>query len=1806
MKKRFLSLLLTFSIALSVVPIVSAAGVHTITFNSQGGSAVTPNPRQTESDGTLAELPSATRAGWHFAGWFDAPTDGEEITTIKQFSAPATVHAQWTAVEITFNSNGGYPEPAAMTLPITGAQLGRVGALPTAPTRVGHQFLGWFTHNEATPPNPVGSEPNGVLLTVGNSGIQHSANTTYYAKWRLANVIFHVNGGEALNENQRSMMTLEDGTLLSAPPAMPTPTRTGHAFDGWWTTTTGNAPSPAGSNPNGVQVFQNPTPPATAPVATIFTGDTTVYAKWVQTRTITFNHNFSGAPANITATTKADGTVDLTTLPAPTRPGFRFDGWFSVQQQTGGTLLELSTPHTANTTYWARWSAIVVAFNQNHTTAPAPTTQTVGANGRLSSLPAPTRAGHVFAGWWTEPGSGGLAVGIQVTTNYTFAAEQGDALPITVYARWISGDPITITFDSNVTTGGGLANPPPVIIASGGTLVGVTPTPPERRGFHFRGWSLTRTGALLNTDTEDFDSNTTLYAIWQPITVFFELNEGRWLGTTQQDFALVGENGRLGFLPTPVRTGHRFLGWFTTQEDLPNALPPVIGTQITTDYTFTSHNINNTNPTNIYARWTPIMVGFNPNAADAAVHPLSAPVRAQDGRLQTLPTPIRTGNWHFDGWFTAQTGGDKVSAFAPCKPCTPTDPCKPDATPIRVCAPLPVAEYCDPGEPCCDNFNCILADCTRMPRATWHNRCSPCRPASGTIFLADTPLFAQWSQIVTVTFDLQGGSQNPGSPTSVQTGEGGRLVMKDFEDNDEEVTHNLHIPTRTGHTFLGWYTSLTGGSPVTLDTIFNSNTTLFARWVLNAQAPVVTFDPQGGMVFPNTMRVASSGRLDIFPEPPVRTNFDFMGWFTAATGGEKVDAGFRHGTLFTANITLYAQWTNVKVDFYNNWDNGENPRADWHSTEFAGPDGRLTIPFLPTPEPRQYLPGTTDPDPNQFFMGWFTLPRLGERVIVDRAYGENTSVYARWSDTPSLITFNRNYTTGDTIARGVPGQPFLPIPPDVPCGGPDNDLTVLCSPCISIPPALVCVPSTPTGHYRLFPNGNTQALRATTTGALPAAFVDEVTTNERGRIETLPTAPFRQDITANNVQNWAFNGWYTARSGGTRVTTTTQFGIGTVTEVFAQWSPIRNVGFDLHNGVLPEGTPELLQTGVFGRVIYLPTPTREGFTFAGWFSVATAGTPVTTETAIATAVGATPIIIHARWVPRTVTFDSQGGSAVAPLTRVTAGTLTGNTPAGNVGVGRLPATPALPNPTRVGFTFEGWWTAPNGGGEQLVLGPEGTVFNEDATVFAYWKAIPIVVTFNAGAGASVTFPGQGGTLALPTIITGEDGKLPFEEELPIPQRPGFAFNGWFTAATGGEAIDLDRIYIINTTLFAQWTQIRKVTFSAGEGATVTPNEAWTGANGRLMLEELPIPTRPGFSFDGWFTTNTPAGVEVFIDRIYTVDTTIHAKWSPIRMITFNAQGGNIDGESTVEFQTGSGGVLEIPEFPVPTRTLFAFNGWYTEPEGGKLVTLDDIYTQNTTVHAQWSRIWTVSFITLGGTLPEDVENTARTGRFGKLEGGLPVPERDGYDFVHWVYVCKETGDDIVADFDTIYLETTTLLARWAKITPPLHLITFDPVGGELSEGDDSKIVPHGEAIGALPVPTHGTAYSFVGWFTAKEDGERVEITDIITEDLTFFAVWSSNYSHGFILNGDRITIGDALEVLKFLAGIQDNVITNGGENSIAWRAALITEDSQRLGRPRINDVLEILKWLAKIPGVLSGGDETKIPDPPTPPTDETE
>ena len=106
-----------------------------------------------------------------------------------------------------------------------------------------------------------------------------------------------------------------------------------------------------------------------------------------------------------------------------------------------------------------------------------------------------------------------------------------------------------------------------------------------------------------------------------------------------------------------------------------------------------------------------------------------------------------------------------------------------------------------------------------------------------------------------------------------------------------------------------------------------------------------------------------------------------------------------------------------------------------------------------------------------------------------------------------------------------------------------------------------------------------------------------------------------------------------------------------------------------------------------------------------------------------------------------------------------------------------------------------------------------------------------------GTTFTITFDPNGGTLTgAATATTDTDGKL---ASLPTPSRSGYTFDGWFTAAEGGNAVSTDKVYTENTALYAHWTE-KSSTGGGGGGGSSSGGSSGGGGGGSSAPSTSPV------------------------------------------------------------------------------------------------------------------------------------------------------------------------------------------------------------------------------------------------------------------------------------------------------------------------------------------------------------------------------
>ena len=502
----------------------------------------------------------------------------------------------------------------------------------------------------------------------------------------------------------------------------------------------------------------------------------------------------------------------------------------------------------------------------------------------------------------------------------------------------------------------------------------------------------------------------------------------------------------------------------------------------------------------------------------------------------------------------------------------------------------------------------------------------------------------------------------------------------------------------------------------------------------------------------------------------------------------------------------------------------------------------------------------------------------------------------------------------------------------------------------------------------------------------------------------------------------------------------------------------------------------------------LPTATRTGYTFEGWFTEAEAGggRKIEQNTIVNISDDHT---LYAHWSPNTYTvlFNGNTGTPTKDSKSVTFDSTYGD----------------LPTATKTGYTFTNWYTESTGG-QKIESATTVTVAN-DHTLYAHWIINNYIVTFMNDSSVlvntsleydavisypqnptkpgytfkdwspkpnrvpandvvikatwtanvyTVTFNGNGGTLSQFSKEVVFDSPY---GELPVATRSGYTFDGWYTQKEKGDKVDEKTTVGIPSehTLYAQWA-VNKYTVTFMNDIQVLKSET--------LEYNTPInypqdPTKTGYSFIGW--TPNP-------EKMPAYHVTITAMWSiNSYKITFVNEDKVIKTD-TLEYNT----VISYP--PAPTKTGYKFSGWSPNPERTP--------GSNTTIKATWepSEI-VVTFDGRGGTPSAPFKKVTFMGKYGDL----PTAEQEGHSLANW-FIKREAGEQLLTPNTQVETpEDHTAYARW---TINSYTVTFDYGNGTTTK----KVFQYNKTIN-YPENLTREGYTFNGW---EPNPERMPGNDI--------------------------------------------------------------------------------------------------------------
>jgi len=259
-------------------------------------------------------------------------------------------------------------------------------------------------------------------------------------------------------------------------------------------------------------------------------------------------------------------------------------------------------------------------------------------------------------------------------------------------------------------------------------------------------------------------------------------------------------------------------------------------------------------------------------------------------------------------------------------------------------------------------------------------------------------LAAKWAVVTyTLTFNPNGGVVNP--------------TNKQIEYGS--TYGSLPTPTKTYYKFLGWYDE--SNQLVSENTkISNKNHQLIAQW--ERASYTVTFNANGGTVSPTSKLVENKSTYGSLPTP-AKTDYKFLGWYTALTGGTKITSSST--VNLTTNQTLYAQYAYKEAVLNGTYpvlsanlipvniaDNGTVTKADT-TKEWYRYGSQKWANAVVLVNKTNYSDGATIPESNiQSYFVW--IPRYRYQIFNTGNYSSLTSLSNTAVKTINVVFENKN------------------------------------------------------------------------------------------------------------------------------------------------------------------------------------------------------------------------------------------------------------------------------------------------------------------------------------------------------------------------------------------------------------------------------------------------------------------------------------------------------------------------------------------------------------------------------------------------------------------------------------------------------------------------------------------------------------------------------------------------------------------------------------------------------------------------------
>ena len=1356
------------------------------------------------------------------------------------------------------------------------------------------------------------------------------------------------------------------------------------------------------------------------------TGDMTLYAKFeLATYTITYENTKGAENTNPTEYTINSETITFAPL---SKDGYIFDGWYVGETK----VTEISTGSTGNLTLTAKWDTIgydITYHNVDGLSNSNP--ETYDVEDQPLTLADVSKAGYKFLGWYTDA----------AFTNKVTEIAVGTIGDLDLYAKW---EPIeyTATFKDGDTV-------VDTVKFTVETDTITAPAVPEHTGY---------TGAWesYTLGSEDI----TINAVYTLITyniVYHNVDGANNTNPSNYDV----EDHPLELLDAS-KDYYTFKGWYT-DEALTNAVNEIA--------------IGTTGIVNLYAKWEAIEYTATFKDGNTVVDTVKFTVETESITEPSVPTHTGySGKWenytlgHEDIAINAvYTLIDYNIVYHNVTGATNTNPSKYDVEDQPLALVDASKDYY--------TFKGWYADESLTTPVT--------EIAVGTTGLVN--LYAKWEAIeyiITYLYDNAVGDYAEG--TIVKT----KYTVEDEFDFATLVCKNV------GYTFNGWFTEKNIGTGTKVTGVTRGTTgniTVYAQFGLE-EYDIIYNNVNGATNNNPTHYNTASEDFTIYPL--TKEGYTFNGWF--ADEACTIPANLTIAKGSNGDITLWAKWTpityTIEYVIYGGTATG-NPATYIVTDSITFNNATLS---------------------GYVFKGWYTAAEGGDKVTgIAVGTTGNIVLYAHW-DYISTIVFNSNGGSVVAPISNVEGTaisaPTAPTKEHYTFAGWYNDVAL-----------------TKEYTFAKQPEEDITLYAKWTPVAYEIEYVLYGGINHTNNPHTY-TVEDKFELFAPSKTGHTFIGWFTDAEFTSVVVTEIQAGTSGKIQLYAHYSINEyTIRFESNGGTRVAPITQNYATSVTAP----EAPSKNGYTFAGWYSNATLTSKYTFST-----MPAENITLYAKWTLETynITYNLNGGTnnSKNPATyTITSAKIT------------------LEAPTKNGYSFAGWYTDAGctTAITEIASGSYGVV-----EVFAKWTPTEYTITYIAADGT----------------INNNITKYTIETDLTTllgASLKGHVFGGWYTddsyitavtTIAGGE--------IGNKTVYAKFTaNTYNVWLDGNEEAKATVSFNLNGAEGTIASQTVTptatlkyptVPTRDGYIFAGWYVNATCTGAPYDFTAVVTNDATLYAKWVKIEnaaLITINGNKNVILNGKTEQMLmfvplvsgnvtiTSSGSYDTVGTLYNSEMTVLAENDDNSSTNKNfhivYNVTAGETYYIGTKAFSS-TTMGTATVSISGDTTVSDGGYTVTTRKTQITYGTaftLTVPTaRDGYKFLGYadingvIYTDKDGKSVKNWDKD----EDTILYSVWERM---VYTVTFDTNGG--SELDSIQLA-YGERFDISQYVTTKAGHVFVYWML---DGAEYNASTMPDHDLKLVANWVT-YTVSIKYNTDKlaISVNDTISAELFDAYCYDN------------------------------------------------------------------